>query len=125
VEKSRAYSPRIMAAAFSPIMMVAGLVLTDTMDGMTDASATRSPSTPFTFSWESTTARSSVPILHRADRMEVAADASGDKFSQFALGLHRRSGHDLLLAPRGRRAGRVELASLLDPEQHTEFLWRE
>lgn len=54
--------PRSRSAAFSPMTSAAGLVLTETMVGMMDASATRSPSMPCTRSEGSTTASSSVPI---------------------------------------------------------------
>ena len=39
---------RIISAAFSAIMMTAALVLPETMVGMTEASATRSPAMPCT-----------------------------------------------------------------------------
>jgi len=39
-------APRIIAAAFSPIMMVGALVLPVVILGITEASATRRPSTP-------------------------------------------------------------------------------
>lgn len=55
-------SSMTIAAPFSPIMMLAALVLVDTMAGMIEASITRSPSIPLTFRRESTTARSSAPI---------------------------------------------------------------
>lgn len=56
--------PRIISEAFCPIIMLGALVLPPISFGMTEASATRSPSTPRTFSVEgSTTAISSVPIL--------------------------------------------------------------
>ena len=57
-------SSLIMTDAFSAIMIVAALVLPDTMRGMIDASTTRRPDTPFTRRRWSTTARSSGPMRH-------------------------------------------------------------
>lgn len=51
------------AAAFSTIAKTVALVLAETGDGMTDASATRSPVIPWTRSSGSTADRSSVPTL--------------------------------------------------------------
>src|SRR3954447_1785260 len=57
-------SARIMSAAFSPIMMLGALVLPPIRVGMIEASTTRKPSTPYTFSFGSTTAMESLtPIL--------------------------------------------------------------
>jgi hypothetical protein len=57
-------SAQIMSAAFSPIMMVGALVLPPISVGMIEASTTRKPSTPWTFSFGSTTAIASpTPIL--------------------------------------------------------------
>jgi hypothetical protein len=55
---------RRRSAAFSPMSIVAACVLPPTMSGMIDASATRRPSIPRTRSSGSTTASSSMPILH-------------------------------------------------------------
>ena len=59
---SRAVYSSSMCAPRSPIMMLAALVLADTILGITDASITRKPSTPRTLSCGSTTAAWSAPI---------------------------------------------------------------
>ena len=56
-------SARIISAAFSPIMIVGALVLPPISVGMIEASTMRKASTPRTFSFGSTTAIASVPIL--------------------------------------------------------------
>src|SRR6266446_645528 len=58
-----AASSRIIAAPFSPIMIVGALVLPVVTVGITEASMTRSPSSPRTLRRGSTTAIASVPIL--------------------------------------------------------------
>lgn len=58
-----AQADRIMSAHFSPIMMDGAFVLAFTIDGMIDASATRSPEMPCTLRAASTTDISSDPIL--------------------------------------------------------------
>src|SRR5581483_1846283 len=60
---SRTASSMIMAAAFSPIIVVGALVLPPTSVGMIDASHTRRPVTPRTRRRASTTAIGSTPIL--------------------------------------------------------------
>src|SRR3546814_430617 len=52
------------SAARSPIMMLGALVLPLTSRGMILASATHSPSMPFSFNAGSTTASASFPIRH-------------------------------------------------------------
>src|SRR5690606_1535816 len=54
--------PRIRSAAFSPIMMQVRFVFPPGTVGITEASATRSPSTPITRSSGSTTERSPIHI---------------------------------------------------------------
>jgi hypothetical protein len=55
---------RIKSAAFSPISTLGAWVWPRMIVGITDASATRSPSTPRTRSSGSTTLASSLPIRH-------------------------------------------------------------
>src|SRR5262249_28166650 len=57
------YPASTRSAAFSPIMMQGALVLALTSVGMIEASATRKPASPCTFSLSSTTAMGSLPIL--------------------------------------------------------------
>src|SRR5215472_6526789 len=54
----------IKSAAFSAIIMVGAFVLPPGMMGITEASTTRRPSTPWTRNSESTTDALSLPILH-------------------------------------------------------------
>ena len=54
----------IMSAAFSAIINVGALVLAEVINGMIDASTTRSPDTPCTRKFGATTAVESMPILH-------------------------------------------------------------
>ena len=61
--KGRGYAALIKSAALSAIMMVGALVLPPTSIGMTEASTIRSPCSPRTRSFGSTTAVSSTPIL--------------------------------------------------------------
>ena len=60
---SEAASSKIMSDAFSPIMMAGAFVLPDTILGMMEQSATRTPGTPCTLNRSSTTAIESDPIL--------------------------------------------------------------
>lgn len=55
---------RMMADPFSPIMIEGAWVLPLMSFGMIEASMTRRPSSPWTRSWVSTTAKSSLPIEH-------------------------------------------------------------
>src|SRR3546814_1173835 len=55
--------PRIMSAAFSPIMIVGAFRFPETIVGMIEESTIRRPSTPWTRASPSTTALASLPIL--------------------------------------------------------------
>ncbi len=57
-------SSKIIADAFSPIMMLGALVFPATTCGMIEASATRNPATPCTRNRGSTTEFGPVPIAH-------------------------------------------------------------
>ncbi len=64
VSMTAAYpSCNTISAPFSPIMMVAALVLPETTVGITEASTTRSRSTPRTRNCGSTTAIGCLPIV--------------------------------------------------------------
>jgi membrane protease YdiL (CAAX protease family) len=62
LRSGKTQSRSMMLAPCSPIIIAGAFVFPPVMAGMTEASATRSPSTPSTRSSGSTTARSSVPI---------------------------------------------------------------
>jgi hypothetical protein len=55
---------RVRSPAFQPIIVAAAFVFTETMSGMIEASATRSPAMPWTRSVGSTTASGPTPMRH-------------------------------------------------------------
>src|ERR1700746_3107764 len=89
-----------MSAAFSPIMMVGALVLPPISVGMIEASTTRKPSQPCTFSSGSTTESGSVPISQDVADVVVGAHVGGEH----VLLLQRAQCGCLHQAPRGLEA---------------------
>ena len=89
-------SSRIIAAAFSPIMMLGALVLPATTDGMIEASATRRPPIPCTRSRGSTTVF--VPVSHRAGAAGMVVRHTGLAHVRRDVSVRgrRRPGHDFL-----------------------------
>ena len=102
-----------MSAAFSAIMTVGAAVLPLVINGMTEASATRSPSIPRTLRAASTTAPSSAPmrqvptgcqtvvILARTQASISSSDRIASPGGDFvvAIGIERRLPHDLARKP--------------------------
>src|SRR5690606_6010436 len=75
------YAALIRSAAYSAIIIVGPFKFPDGISGMIDESATRNPATPFTRSDGSTTAISSVPILHAPDGCTAVWTVSRTKCS--------------------------------------------
>ena len=88
--------PRMMSLARSAIMIVGALVLPLIRAGITEASATRNPSTPFTLRCASTTASASLPDpagAHRVvDGLGVGADEVVDFPIRNDIALERQGG---------------------------------
>jgi hypothetical protein len=91
----RADPPARVSAPFQPVMIAGALVLPVMLPGKIEASMTRRPSTPCTFSRGSTTDEAgSGPMRQVEHRMVDRARAAAEIVDQVGVGLHGRSRQD-------------------------------